>query len=193
MIRGTFPVRGPDSRVLDRYRISIEIPHDYPRSLPIVRELDGRTPWKPEFHVDGDGKACVLLPDDRWRCFPEGARFRDFLDGPVHDFFLGQSLVALGGDWPFGEWGHGPDGILEYYREVLQADDDLTVLRFIYILTKQSLKIGWDCPCGSGRKIRRCCHAKITDLRGKIRPAVARESWKKLGPPPSPYAGPRLR
>lgn len=193
-VRGTFPVLSQEGRVLDRYQVSIELPEDYPRSLPIVREIGGRIPWKKEFHLEEtDGKACVLLPDDRWRVFPEGAPFRQFLDGPVHDFFLGQSLVALGERWPFGEWGHGESGIYEYYQELIQTDDALTVLRFLYVLAKLNMKNHWECPCGSGLKIRRCCQDRIVDLRRRIPPAVARKALERLGPNTSPYSGPRLR
>jgi hypothetical protein len=193
IVRGTFPVVSPQGQVLDRYQVSIELLADYPKSLPIVRELGGRIPWKEEFHVEPEGKACVLLPDERWNVFPEGASFRQFLDGPVYDFFLGQSLVALGENWPFGEWGHGAEGIYEYYCELFQTDDALTVLRFLYALSKLSMKVHWDCPCGSGLKIRKCCQAKITGLRRKIPPAVARKARERLGMMSSPYKGPRLR
>jgi hypothetical protein len=192
-VRGTFPVRSAQGRVLDRYQVSIELLADYPKSLPVVRETGGQIPWKADFHVDPDGKACVLLPDDRWRCFPEGAPFRQFLDGPLHDFFLGHSLVALGEDWPFGEWSHGADGVYEYYRELLQTDDADTVRRFLFVLAKLNLKRHWDCPCGSGRKIARCCRARIRDLRTKIPPAIARSALERLGLKSSPYKGPRLR
>lgn len=177
--------------MLDRYQVSIELPPDYPESLPIVREVGGRIPWKPEFHVNADGVACVLLPDDRWRCFPEGAPFAQFLDGPVRDFFLGQSLVALGEDWPFGQWRHGAEGVYEYYRWLLQTDDADTVLRHLRVLAKLGLKGHWECPCGSGEKIRRCCRARIADLRGKIPPGVARKAVETLGARTAPVTGPR--
>jgi hypothetical protein len=190
-VQGTFPVRSPEGRVLDRYQVSIELPPDYPESLPIVREVGGRIPWKPEFHVNPEGVACVLLPDDRWRCFPEGAPFVQFLDGPVHDFFLSQSLVALGEDWPFGQWSHGADGVREYYQWLLGTDDPGTIVRFLRILSKLNLREHWDCPCGSGEKIRRCCRARIADLRGKIPPRVARKALETLGArtPPVPRRG----
>lgn len=193
VVRGTFAVRSPEGRVLDRYQVSIELPPDYPRTVPVVREVGGRIPWKKEFHVDPDGKACVLLPDERWRCFPEGAPFRQFLDGPVLHFFLGQSLVALGEEWPFGEWAHGKKGIDEYYRELLGTDDPRTVDRVLYVLAKLNLKGHWDCPCGRGRKIGRCCQSRIADLRRKISPDVARTARNQLGLTSSPYNGPRLR
>ena len=191
-VRGTFPVLSVDGKVLDRYLVAIELLCDYPNSLPVVREVGGRIPWSDDFHVETDGKACVLMPDDRWRCFPEGAPFLQFLDGPLHDFFLGQSLVALGGDWPFGQWKHGAEGVYEYYQELLEAQDERTVRRFLHVLAKLNLKTHWDCPCGSGRKIRKCCASKIVDLRGKIPPAVARAAVNRLGGDNRPYKGPRI-
>lgn len=186
-VRGTFSVLSPEGQVLDGYQVSIELLPDYPRSLPVVREVGGRIPWKEDFHVNRDGVACVLLPDDRWRCFPGGAPFIQFLDGPVHDFFLGQSLVALGEDWPFGQWSHGANGVFEYYEWLLGTDDRPAVVRYLRVLAKLNFKGHWDCPCGSGHKIRRCCSAKIADLRTKISPAVARKTLELLGARAVPY------
>jgi hypothetical protein len=126
-----------------------------------------------------NGTCCLLIPEDRGRCFPESAPFRTFLDAPVHDFFLGQSLVALGGAWPFGEWSHGAEGVFEFYRELIGSDDKKTIARFLRILTK--LTSHWDCPCGSGKNIRKYCQAMISDLLRKLPLAIARKSAEHLG------------
>lgn len=180
-VRGTFAVRSPHGDVLDRYQIAIRLLPDYPDSLPEVRELAGRIPWQRDYHMEADGKACVLLPDDRGRCFPEGAPFRQFLDGPLHDFLLGQSLVALGGPWPFGEWAHGKDGIYQFYQDLLKTGNPQKIAAFLDVLSRLHLKPHWPCPCGSGRKIRKCCQSRIAELRRKIPPAVARKAAERLG------------
>ncbi len=192
-VRGTFPVPSHDGRVLDRYQVRIELPPDYPRAMPVVREIGGRIPWHPDYHAMPDGTACVLLPDDRWRCFPVGAPFKQFLDGPVHDFFLGQAIVERGGAWPFGEWSHGEKGILEYYCYLLGTEDRAVVQGFLQVLSKADLKDHWECPCGSGQRKRRCCASRIRELRRRIPYGVARQSLHKLCPRSKPYAGPRLR
>ena len=180
-IRGTFPIRSVIGKELDRYQISIRFLAGYPNVLPEVRELGSRIPWYAEYHVNTNGTCCVLLAEDRSRCFPIGAPFKVFLDGPVHDYFLGQSLVALGEPWPFGEWGHGTEGIHEFYRELFGTDDKKTIVRFLRVLTKLTPKPHWGCPCGSGKKIRKCCQARIADFRRKVPPAVARKFAKQLG------------
>lgn len=86
--------------------------------------------------AESGGKACVLLPDDRWRCFREDASLRQFLDGPMYDFFLGQAIVERGGQWPFGDWRHGEKGILEHYCDLLGTEDRAAVERFLQVLSK---------------------------------------------------------
>lgn len=192
-VAGLFPVRGAGGELLDTFDISIVLPDRFPRGLPIVREVAGRIPRTADRHVEPDGKACVMLPDDRWRCFPEGSTFGEYLRVPVHNYFLGQSYWEEHGEWPFGEWGHGRAGILEYYRSIVHTEDDTTARRFLYVLTKLNLKTHWDCPCGSGKRIRDCCQRNVTDLRSKIPAGTAKKSWARLGAGASPYLGPKLR
>lgn len=180
-VRGTFPVRSPAGHELDSFQVAIRLPPKYPRALPVVRETKDRIPWLADYHVNPDGTCCVLLPEDRGRSFPESAPFKDFLDGPLHNFFLGQSLVALGEPWPFGEWGHGERGVYQFYRDLFKTDDARTIVRFLKVLTKLNPKPHWLCPCGSGKKTRKCCEPKIAECRRLVPPAIARKSAEQLG------------
>jgi hypothetical protein len=96
---------------------------------------------------------------------------------------LGQSLVALGEEWPFDEWKHGAEGIIQYYEELLETHDLKTIVRFLRVIAKLNFKPHLSCPCGSGKKIKHCCHAKVFELRRRIAPAVARKSLDHLGRP----------
>lgn len=184
---GIFPVCSPGGKVIDRYKVSIELLSDYPESLPVVRETGGRIPQNIKHHINPNGTACVLIPEDRWRCFPVGSPFVKYLDVPLHNFFLSQTVYFKTGQWPFGEWSHGNTGVYEYYYWLFGVEDHLTVRRFLHILAKNNLKKHYDCPCGSGEIIRKCCVGKIRDLREKIPPRVALCSISKLGQYPPPY------
>ncbi len=179
-VRGTFPVLGEAGRVLDRFQVAIELPLDFPRQLPIVRETGGRIPWTLARHVISDGTACVLLPDDRWRSFPIGMPFIVYLRGPLHNFFLSQVVVEVGNDWPFGEWGHGVNGIFEYYYEILETADPGTVLRYLAVLKRAKLQVHRMCSCGSGKPIRDCCRRRIEELRRRVSPETARQSFRAV-------------
>jgi hypothetical protein len=193
-IRGTFPVRAPDGRSLRDYRVAILLPSGYPRELPIVYEVGGRLPWTKERHVnEADGTACVLMPDERWKCFPENAPFLQYLTGPLHNFFLSQTVFEETGKWPFGEWSHGEHGFLEYCQEILGSDDPGIVRRYLVLLAKNNLKKHYDCPCGSGRRIRHCCEMRMLELRRRVSVRTAISALGELGKAPLPYRRSRLR
>jgi len=176
IVKGTFPIVS-NGRVLDRYSVEIEIPPDYPRSWPIVREVGGRIPRTSDCHINPDGSACLFLPDEASIKLPKDLSFRNFLDGPVRNFFIGQSLVELNQPWPSGERPHGAAGILEFYRELLGTQDLAIVRKYLEYLGKKEIKGHWPCPCGSGRKLRKCHRAQVYALREKITPILPNKLW----------------
>ena len=179
-IRGSFPIIF-QSKNLDRYSIEIEFPHDYPDSIPTVREVGGRIPRTLDSHIiTPDGMCCLFLPEERWKVYPKGSSFLDFLNGPVRNFFLGQTLVRLGQSWPFGEHKHGIDGIFEYYADLLGTADLPIILQYLLYLSKPKIKGHWPCPCGSGKNLRNCHFDCLLALHQKIMPKVARESLMRI-------------
>ena len=182
-VRGSFPVFAADGQVLDRYSIRIRFPDRYPDELPVVEEVGGRIPRTADRHVFTDsGACCVLLEETRWEVFRVGDSFRTFLEGPVQAYFLGQSLVERGEEWPFGEWSHGALGIAEYYAEILETTDLTTIRRFVNLLALSQAKGHHECFCGSGQRLRRCCRDVIAKWRSRISVRVARRSARMLAP-----------
>jgi hypothetical protein len=194
-IAGSFPVRGSRGEELDRYSVSIILPKTYPKDLPIVYEVGHRIPRNPSYHINPDGSACVLIPEDRWRCFPEGSPFFQYLDVPLYNFFLSQTCYAEKGIWPFGQWKHGSKGVSEYYQWLIGSEDNLTLHRFLHILKKNNLKKHYDCPCSSGLQVKKCCLTKIRDLRSKISPQAASKALESLNlnELKTPYQRSRIR
>ena len=178
-VRGSFPVNA-EGIILDRYSVEIHLATDHPRSLPVVCEVGGRIPRTLERHINSDGAACILLPDERWRVWPPGSTLLAFLQGPVHNFFLAQSLVEQGDSWPFGQWSHGANGIREYYEELLNTADSEVIWRFLRCLAAEQIKGHWDCPCGSRQRLRNCHMSTLMDLRGKIAHEDAMRSLRYL-------------
>ena len=174
LIRGTIPVSG------DRYAIEISFLADYPNSLPQVRETGGRIPWTPDRHVNPEDKtACVCLPDE-WFLQRLDTTFLTFLRGPVCNYFLGQKAFEMYGQWPFGERRHGIDGIFDFYKEYLETSDHNVVRNYLTCLSHDVVKGHWDCPCGSGKRIRNCHHQQIADLRKRIPRHIASKYSKHL-------------
>jgi hypothetical protein len=191
-VRGELPIFDADGQEIDRYELDIEVPRD-PVLLPVVRETRGRIPWTAERHMFKNGVACVMLPDERWKYFPVGTPFVDFLRGPLSYYLLGQSMVEEGLPWP-AERRHNADGVLDYYRELFETEDLATILRSLYLLTCERVKGHWECPCGSGAILRRCCRERFELMRKRVHWRTAQSTWEWLDlKDVRPYSGDRLR
>lgn len=191
-VRGELPIFEADGQEIDRYRLEIEVPRD-PVLLPIVRETWGRIPWTAERHMFNNGVACVMLPDERWKYYPVGAPLVEFLEGPLSYYLLGQSMVEEGLAWP-AERRHNDAGILDYYGEMFETTDIVTIIRGLYLLTRKRVHGHWDCPCGSGRILRRCCRERFETMRMRVVWRIAQSTWEWLGlKDVRPYSSDRLR
>lgn len=177
VLRGTFPVTH-DGQVLDRFAIEIRFPSDYPDTLPEIRETAGRLPWTNERHVNPDGAACVIVPEE-WLVRGDGT-FGSFMSGPVNSYFLAQALVEMGEPWPHGERSHGRAGVLEAYADLIGVADSTLMIAWLRTLENQAAKGHWPCPCGNGRILRRCHGEEFRALRARITPTIARQMLARL-------------
>ncbi len=176
---GSFPLVD-GGRVIDRYRIEIELPRTYPRGLLVLREVGGRIPTDADRHVEEDGRACVFLPDEFCYRYPGGMGLLEFLAGPVQGFLVGQSLVDRGHPWPQGERGHGAAGVLEFYGPLVGVADVAVIERYVEALARKELPGHLACPCGSGKRVRNCHRGFLMDLRERIPVRVAESSLRVL-------------
>jgi hypothetical protein len=174
-VRGSYRLES-GGEVLDRYQIEIEFPSDYNRSLPLVFETGGRIPRTVDRHViPSTGRACLLVEEDWLVAMAGSYSFSQFLDVPVRNYFLGQSLVEAGQSWPHGERSHGVAGLLEALAEQFGTNDLHAIRRYLYCFTKDRIKGHWDCPCGSGKTIRRCHVDQIRELQERFTPELAKQ------------------
>lgn len=167
VVSGTFPIEDESGNTLDRWRVLIELPAGYPYSLPIVRETGGRlVPHLDNHVVPSDGTACVLLPESRYKWFPIGAPFRQFLDGPLRSYFANQSYRAVGGRWTHDEWDHGAVAAVEFYKDLLGTADEIVGWRAL-IAMGFGLEEGQSCPCGRRRPVE-SCHSVLLEVRDNL-------------------------
>jgi len=178
-VRGSFPVVH-EGKILDRYQIDLTLANDWPDSFPALREIAGRIPLVAARHMNlADGTACTIVPEE-WLVNPHRDSLVSFLQGPVHNFFLGQSLVELGEPWPFGERPHYKPGLLECYGELLDCKEEPAIQRYLEYLSRKEVKGHWECPCGSGSRLRKCHLDHLLAVRRKISPSVAAQALKRI-------------
>ncbi len=175
LIRGSFSI-SYQGTALDWYLIELSLPDDYPMSPSVVREVGGRIPRELDRHVNSDGSLCLAVSEDMWIKWNGKFDVANFLEGPIRNFLIGNSLVELGHKWPYGERAHGSAGVCEFYREAVGIGKPEQVLQLLGYLSKERVKGHWPCPCGSGRNVRNCHRETILQLHAQIPPRVIKDS-----------------
>ncbi len=138
-IRGALPITADDGTELDRYQIEVKLPADFPKSVPVVRETAGKIPRTPDRHVNDDGTACLFVRDETWKYWNNRSTLVDFIRGPIHQFFLGQTYYSENGVWPFGQRKHFAEGVAEYYFEELDTKSLMVVASFLQCIALHTL------------------------------------------------------
>jgi hypothetical protein len=75
---------------------------------------------------------------------------------------------------------HGADGIRAFYAELLGTGDMNVIRGYLACLAAKKVKGHWECPCGSGKRLRECHGTRVLDLRKKISTADASASLSYL-------------
>lgn len=166
IVDGVCRVRGGFEAVpCDIYGIEVALPSNYPATVPSVWETDGRIPRELDRHVYPDGSLCLGTPLSLWLALDGDFGLDRMLDIPVRNFLIGNSLVEKGEPWPYDDYAHGPDGIVEHLKELVGIGDGLALGRFLLNMMGGKVRGHWPCPCGSGEIIRRCHREGIETLR----------------------------
>lgn len=144
-----------EGREVDCFEVEIELPHDYPSIVPKVREVIGKVERTADHHCS-EGVLCLFAPGERWKYWPPGKNLVDFLAGPVRSFFIGYLEFRKTGRWPFGQWSHGGQGILEAYTEMWKTRTSSEVATLLRVLSSRRPPWRRECSCGSGDRFGKC-------------------------------------
>lgn len=180
IIAGNFVVRDANGP-LDSFAVRIEVPKEFPTSSPVVYETGSRIPRLADRHIDNaEGKCCVCVWE-AWCILEQPVTFAKFMDGPVSDFFFGQSFFESEGEWPFGELSHGWPGIVEAFANVFDSEpSEQIVLRHLKFLSRRRFRSHHPCPCGSKRPVGDCHSDKMLRLSRLVSPVYAAKLHSRL-------------
>ena len=166
---------------LDKFEIEIIIRRGFPKVEPVVRELGGKIPRTSDRHINEDEGTCCIEVWETWLVEHPDANISDFFDIPVRNFFLGQVPTEESERFPFGEHAHYELGRLAAYANLLGCEHKKQkIVRILEALRYSPPRGHWDCPCGSGKRIRNCCRRPLLEKSQSIPPSLAESLLKKL-------------
>ncbi|MGB3464601.1 MAG: hypothetical protein WBA74_05000 [Cyclobacteriaceae bacterium] len=175
----------PPGAILTSYDLRIVVPPDVERVGPRVYETGNKIPRSPERHVGDDGWCCTgVFPV--WRATARDPRYIAFLDDPLRNFFIGQVAVDEGLEWPFGEYRHGSDGVIEAAAGLLGSEATAKAvretLRLLPVLRERGDSISYrTCPCGSKRVLKQCCFGRLHALSLSHDPQIIEAIAQEVG------------
>lgn len=153
-----------------------ELPRVYETSGRIQENARQRSLPLSDLHINGDDSGCLCLNVDEVRYLPDGFKLEHYIPRLVVPFFFAQSYFEKHGTWPWGQWGHGVSGLLEWYLKQPQITNeklDIFVQQALalsdgpelkrHLMKKSGIKGHHPCICGSTNKFRNC---HIDAMRG---------------------------
>ncbi len=142
----------------DYYDISIEL-SPYPENFPVVYETGERIPKKASRHIYSDTGSCCFTTNAKAQILLKTAipNLEDFIKEIVVPYFLNNSYYELHGRYFDEEYSHGPKGVVEGYRDILQISDDLRIAKIMLDYLKDGkLNVHQKCYCGSDIFLLKC-------------------------------------
>src|SRR5258708_26644485 len=164
--------------IKDSYLLKIEfknsdwsnLPQVYETSTRIERIARDRKLELPDLHINKTGTVCLCIQPEEEINLPAGFNLEDFFNNLLIPFFYAQSYFEKYNSWPWGQYGHGICGLIEWYLKKIDISKS-EIEDFLENLKKKN--VGWEktkvslhpkvkikghhlCICGRERKYRDC-------------------------------------
>jgi hypothetical protein len=158
-----------DCGIATPIQVRIAFPDDYPEHEPQAYDGEHHFSHEADRHFYPDGRLCLWLPpESRWdKKDPDGlCRFLEEVA-----VFLDQQLIyeAMGKQrWPGGQRSHGDLGYIEFVQEFLGGSQQLLDALGPALANSPGLQRNSLCPCGSGKKYKRCHLGVVQEIGQKV-------------------------
>lgn len=154
---GEIPLIHPEHGEFDRYVVSIRFPQSYPKCFPKVIETSEKIPRQDFRHINPDQTLCLAVEPEEKAIAKNGIQFKYFLEKVLVPHLARETFREINGSYPDGEYGHGNDGIWEFYELVLESTDRKLIISELEDIVYSK----WQgrnelCNCGSSKKFKKC-------------------------------------
>jgi hypothetical protein len=162
----------------DAFVLEIIVPSTFPKALPSVTETGGKIPRTGGYHVNQtDHTLCLGSPLSLLLKLSKKPTLDGFAENCLVPYLFAISRkLTSGGPLPFGELGHGVDGLFADYMQLfgLKSREQLVwAFRLLGMKKRRANKL--PCPCGCGIRLGRCKYNfRLREFR-----KVASRTWFK--------------
>lgn len=156
-LKGKIEVKDNEDVTQGIFDVEIIVPKEYPKTIPVLKVLNGISKNDVEHHINDDGSACLGVPASLIIENPRGISIFIFIQKYVYGFLCAQLYYEGKHEWPGGDWPHGNDGIRSFYFSKLMTNNPEFVVECLDKVIRHKLPDRNDtCFCGSGKKAKYC-------------------------------------
>ena len=158
--------------IQDSYSITLTIPRTFPESgFPRVFETGGRIPR--EYHRLDDGSLCLGSSTRLRVLIRRDPTIGGFIRAAVIPYLYGRTYFERFQHMPFGELAHGRPGVEHDLCDLFRMPSGSSVTAILEVAAlRRRTANKRPCPCGSGRRLGRCHHLAVNEMR-----ALLGRSW----------------
>lgn len=127
--------------------------------IPYVYDIGGKINKKYS-HKYHDSRLCLATDIEQQIFINDKKSICKWIEKYVESYFISYEYYKRYGTYPFGQYSHGTQGILEFcceYFELKNNDTNQKIIEYILLHTYRGHDL---CPCGSNRRVRNC-HKEI--------------------------------
>ncbi|HDV6092695.1 TPA: hypothetical protein RJJ74_002415, partial [Staphylococcus pseudintermedius] len=114
-------------------------------------------------HINSNGTICLATSTEIRSFLRLNPTISEFINEFFHSFFFSLEWYERYKKYPFGERSHGSKGILEYYLDKWNLNEEV-FFKIALMIWNRSYRGHVKCVCGSGIKMRKCHGKYIVDI-----------------------------
>lgn len=141
---------------VDSFDIKVTVPSNYPHGFPLLFETGNKFEHIPDRHISEDGSCCVCSLQESDLISQKGITIKDFFLRYIIPYLANQLYFDSEEEWVNGDYEHGEDGILQFYKELFKADTIEEVINLLTFLNTNKMNRNDVCFCGKKEKLKRC-------------------------------------
>lgn len=139
------------------FEIYFEITKNYPFIFPVVFETSKKIPNEIDRHINTDGSCCLTVLQKSIIEARKGISMSKFIKNYIIPYLANQLYFEQNERWANGEYLHGKDGIIQFYKEETQLNSIGDIIHLLKnISTIKKLGRNDICFCGSKKKLKDC-------------------------------------
>jgi hypothetical protein len=148
---------------VDSFTINVAVPRNYPHGFPLLFETGKKFEHIPDRHINEDGSCCVCSLQESDLIRQKGISIKEFFLKYVIPYLANQLYFDSEEVWANGDYGHGAEGILQYYQELFEMESIEEVINLLSFFNTHKMNRNDDCFCGKKDKLKRC-HLKTYNI-----------------------------